>query len=99
MHENVAPNENWVVKFLTKERHTPHHIKQRLDGGVYGNLSPSYSTVKKWAKCFRLGQESLDDERPGRPIDVITPQNISIIEETELEDRRLKVKELAVMPC
>lgn len=86
-----------VIKFLTKEGHTPKHIKQRLDN-VYGDSSPSYSTVKKWAKCFRLGQESLEDvERPGRPIEVITPQQISIIEELVLEDRRLKVKELAVI--
>jgi histone-lysine N-methyltransferase SETMAR len=87
-----------VIKFLTKEGHTPNQIKQRLDG-VYGDLSPSYSTVKKWAKCFRLGQESLeDDERSGRPTEVITPQKIAIIEEMVLEDRRLKVKEEVLMP-
>lgn len=86
-----------VIKFLTKEGNTPNQIKQRLDR-VYGDLSPSYSTVKKWAKCFRLGQESLeDDERLGRPIEVLTPQNISIIEELVLQDRRLKVRELAAM--
>ena len=86
-----------VIKLLTKEGHTPYHIKQRLDG-VYGNLSPSYSTVKKWAKCFRLGQESLKGaDRSGRPIEVITPQQISISEHLVLEDCRLNVKELAVI--
>ena len=45
-----------------------------------------------------MGQESLEDaDRSGRPIEVITPQQISIIEHLVLEDWRLKVKELAVI--
>ena len=53
-----------VIKFLTKEGLAPTAIK-RLDG-VYGEASPSYSTVKEWAKQFRLGRESVT--RPvGRP--------------------------------
>ena len=45
-----------------------------------------------------MEQESLEDaDRSGRPIEVITPQQISIIEHFVLEDRRLKVKELAVI--
>jgi len=35
-----------VIKFLTKEGLAPAAIKQRLDG-VYGEASPSYSTVKE----------------------------------------------------
>ena len=35
---------------------------------VYGDASFSYSTVKEWAKRFREGQESIDDDyRSGRP--------------------------------
>lgn len=60
-------------------------------------LSSSYSTVKKLTKCFRLRHEFLEDhERPGHPLQMITSQNISIIEQIILADRRLKVKELAV---
>ena len=38
-----------------------------------------------------------DADRSGRPIELITPQQISIIEHLVLEDRRLKLKELAVI--
>jgi transposase len=58
-----------VIKFLTKERLAPAAIKQCLDG-IYGEASPSYSTVKEWAKQFRLGRESIEDElRQGRPVE------------------------------
>ncbi|XP_047987147.1 histone-lysine N-methyltransferase SETMAR-like [Leguminivora glycinivorella] len=86
-----------VIKFLTKEGNTPQEIKKRLDG-VYGTAGPSYTTVKEWAKRFRLGYESLEDEeRPGRPADSITSENISIVEQIVLTDRRLKVKEISAM--
>ena len=61
-----------VIKFLTKEGLAPAAIKQRLDG-VYGEASPSYSTVNEWAKQFRIGRESVEDElRQGRPVEVVT---------------------------
>nr|CAI5865271.1 unnamed protein product [Callosobruchus analis] len=72
-YEQVTKTEyRAVTKFLTKEGLTPKIIKERLDG-VYGRSSPSYSVLKDWAKRFRIGQEFLeDDERPGRPVEVIT---------------------------
>lgn len=86
-----------VIKFLTKEGKTPTEIKQRLDA-VYGHSSPSYSTVKEWAKQFRLGRESIEDElRPGRPSEAITDENIKFLEKIVLEDRRVKTKELSAM--
>jgi len=50
-----------VIKFLSKEGLATAVIKQRLDG-LYGEAPPSYSTVKEWAKQFRLGRESVQDE-------------------------------------
>lgn len=86
-----------VIKFLTKEGLAPKIIKERLDG-VYGQSSPSYSAVKEWAKRFRMGQESLeDDARTGRPVEVITEDIVAIVEEVVLRDRRLKVKEISEM--
>ena len=65
--------------------------------GVYGEASPSYSTVKEWAKQFRLGRESVEDEpREGRPLEMVTEEDIRRIEEEELRDRRLTLKEISV---
>ena len=44
-----------VIKCLTKEGLAPAAIKQRLDD-IYGEASPSYSTLKEWAKQFCLGE-------------------------------------------
>ena len=85
-----------VINFLSKEGLAPAAIKQRLDG-VYGEASPSYSTVKEWAKQFRLGRESVEDEpREGRPVEVVTEEIIRRIEEELLSDRRLKLKEISI---
>jgi histone-lysine N-methyltransferase SETMAR len=63
---------------------------------VYGDSSPSYSTVKEWAKQFRLGRESIeDDPRQGRPAEAVTDESIKIVKKEVLQDRRLKTKELA----
>lgn len=84
-----------VIKFLTKEGVTPADIKKRLDA-VYGNASPSFSTVKHWSKLFRWGRESLeDDPRAGGPKTVTTNENASLVERVVMEDRRLKAKEIA----
>ena len=85
-----------VIKFLSKEGLAPAAIKQHLDG-VYGEASPLYSTVKEWAKQFCLGRDSIEDEPcEGRPVEVVTEENIRRIEEELLSDRRLKLKEISV---
>jgi transposase len=84
-----------VIKFLTKEGKSPAEIKQRLDA-VYGGSSPSYSTVKEWAKQFRLGRESTEgDCRQGRPAEALTPETIALVQEEVLQDRGLKTKEIS----
>nr|CAI5834232.1 unnamed protein product [Callosobruchus analis] len=45
-----------------------------------------------------MGQEFLeDDERPGRPVEVVTEDKVVFLEELVLSDRRLKLKEIAEM--
>jgi transposase len=81
-----------VIKFLTKTSKSLAEIKQRLDA-VYGESSPSYSTVKQWAKQFHLGRESIeDDPRQGRPAEALTPKTTALVQEELLQDRRLKQK-------
>lgn len=65
-----------VIKFFTKEGLTPEEVKTRLDR-VYGETSPSYSTVQEWAALFKLGRETLEDELcHGQPAESISPESI-----------------------
>jgi len=84
-----------VIKFLSKEELAPAVMKQHLDD-VYGEASLSYSTAQEWAKQFRLGTESVEDEpRKGRPVEV-TEENVKLIEEELLSYRRLTLNEISV---
>jgi hypothetical protein len=52
--------------------------------------------VKEWAKQFRLGRESIeDDPRQGRPAEALTPETIALVQEEMLQDRRLKTNEIS----
>ena len=63
---------------------------------VYGDSSPKYSPVAKWSAEFKRGRDSLeDDPRPGRPADVISQEMINCVERLVLNNRRIKVAELA----
>ena len=84
-----------VIKFLTKEGAKAKEIHQRM-ADVYGDRSPKYSTVAKWSAEFKRGRDCLeDDPRPGRPADVISQEMIDRVERLELNNRRIKVAELA----
>jgi hypothetical protein len=48
---------------------------------VYGGSTPSYFVVKESAKRFRMGQESLEDNVSGRPVEMIMDDNIALVEE------------------
>jgi histone-lysine N-methyltransferase SETMAR len=63
---------------------------------VYGDSSPSFSTIKKWAAQFKRGRTSLeDDPREGRPKSTTTPEIIEQVHDMVLDDRRMKVREIA----
>ena len=84
-----------VIKFLTKEGAKAKEIHWRM-ADVYGDSSPMYSTVAKWSAEFKRGRDSLeDDPRPGRPADVISQEMIDRVERLVLNNRRIKVAELA----
>ena len=63
---------------------------------VYGDSSPSFSKIKKWAAEFKRGHTSLeDDPREGRPKSATTPEIIEQMDDMVLVDQRMKVREIA----
>ena len=94
--ENQKFKHRAVIKFLTKEGVSPQNIHERLVN-VYQDQSPSYSTVKKWAAEFKRGRDSIeDDPRCGRPVEVMTNEVCDSVEKLVMDDRRIKVREIAV---
>ena len=83
-----------VIKFLTKEGAKAKEIHRRM-ADVYDDSSSKYSTVAKWSAAFKRGRDSLDEKRPGRPADVISQEMINRVERLVINNRRIKVAELA----
>jgi len=48
-----------VIKFFVKEGLTPNEIHLKFIK-VYGDSSPLFSTIKKWAAELKLGRKSLE---------------------------------------
>jgi len=84
-----------VIKFFVKGGLTPDEIHSKFIY-VYGDSSPSLSTIKKWAAEFKRGRTSLqDDLREGRPKSTPPPEIIEQMHDMVLDDRRMKVREIA----
>jgi histone-lysine N-methyltransferase SETMAR len=85
-----------VIKFFVKEGLTPHEIHWKFIK-VYGDSSPSFSTIKKWAAEFKRGRTSLeDDPREGRPKSATLSEIIEQVHDMILGDRRMEVREIAM---
>ncbi|KAG5331644.1 MOS1T transposase, partial [Acromyrmex charruanus] len=70
------------VKFLVKLKKTPTECYKLLKE-AYGENSLSRARVFEWYKRFSEGRESTeDDQRPGRPVSVSTPQTVTKINQT-----------------
>ncbi|GFS66191.1 follicle-stimulating hormone receptor [Trichonephila clavipes] len=79
-----------VVKYLFLKGNTPTQIKDELNH-VYGDSSPSFTTVKFWAAEFKRGLKSFgDDERSGRPSTTTTDEKIVKVHQMVLHDHRIK---------
>jgi len=84
-----------VIKFFVKEGLTPNEIHSKFIK-VYGDCSASFSIIKKWAAEFKRGRTSLEnDPREGRPKSATTPEIIEQVHDMVLDDRRMKVCEIA----
>ncbi|CAF1452195.1 unnamed protein product, partial [Rotaria sordida] len=54
---------------------------------TFGSDAPAYSTLKKWAQRFREGREDVrDDPRSGRPVSVLTDDNIERVRQIIEDD-------------
>ena len=84
-----------VIRFLFLDGKTCEEIKAKLDA-VYGDPSPSMTTVRYWFNEFKRGHTSVFDvERPRRPADVVTEEIVEKVHDMILADRRTKVREVA----
>jgi len=84
-----------VIKFFVKEGLTSKEIHSKFIK-VYGDSSPSFSTIKKWAAEFKRGRTSIEyDPREGRPKSATTPEIIEQVHDIVLDDGRMKVREIA----
>lgn len=84
-----------VIRFLFLDGKNCDEIKTKLDA-VYGDISPSMTTVRFWFNEFKRGRTSVfDEDRPGRPADVVTEDIVKKVRKIILADRRTKVREVA----
>ncbi|GBP29723.1 Mitochondrial uncoupling protein 4 [Eumeta japonica] len=84
-----------VIKYFVKKGKTPKEIFEDMVS-VLQESAPSYTMVKKWARLFQQGRESCkDDPRPGRPVTVVTEENVRKIEKLVLADQRIKLWQIA----
>jgi histone-lysine N-methyltransferase SETMAR len=83
-----------VIKFFVKEGLTRNEIHSKFIK-VYGDSSPSFSTIKKWAAEFKCGRTSLEDNpREGCPKSAITPEIMGQVHDMVLGDWWMKVHEI-----
>jgi hypothetical protein len=84
-----------VIKFFVKEGLMPNEIHSKFIK-VYGDSSPSFLTIKKWAVWFKRGCTSSEDHTSeGRPKSATTPEIIEQVHDMVLDDQRIKVREIA----
>jgi len=84
-----------LIKHYFMKGKSPQETKEKLDKH-YGDSAPSIRTVYKWFQNFRSGHmDTSDAKRSGRPVEVTTPEIIDKIHDMVMDDRRVKVREIA----
>jgi histone-lysine N-methyltransferase SETMAR len=87
----------YVIQYFHLKGLSPTNIKAELDSTL-GESAPSFTTPKYWAAEFKRGRTSCQDQhRSGRPIELTTPEMVKKMHKMVLDDRRLKVREIADM--
>ena len=84
-----------VIKFLVKEGTPVVEIVKRLKA-VFAEETLSTSTIYEWAKRFKEGRTSVDDDnRAGAPRTAVTRDNIAAVDLAIKQNRRISVLELS----
>jgi histone-lysine N-methyltransferase SETMAR len=83
-----------VIKVFVKERLMPNEIHLKFKE-VYGDCSPSFSTIKKWGAEFKRGHTSLEDD-PGEGCPKSATLKITEqVHDMVLNNQWMKVHEIA----
>ena len=62
---------------------------------VFRDDCPSLRTIERWYLQFKRKSFSLDDDlRPGRPIELSTPENVAAVDKAIKGDRRITYRQL-----
>lgn len=84
-----------VIKHFFMKGCTAATIKNELDS-VHGTNAPTLQTIYNWLNEFKRGRSSTSDApRSGRPIEVTTEDVVEEVHNIVLDDRRVKVREIA----
>ena len=83
-----------VIKFLVAKGCKAVEIHRMST--VYGATCFSQKNVYKWAKLFKEGTRSVeDDNKPGRPTEVRSPEVIKSVNDLIQSNRRVTVDDIA----
>lgn len=62
----------------------------------YPDSCPSKATICRWFAEFKRGRTDTNDaERSGRPVEAVTPENVSEVTKIIMKDRKVKLREIA----
>lgn len=84
-----------TIRFFALQGESAVKVFENLQK-VYGDSTPSYTTVSRWVTQFKCGRQSVEDEpRPGRPIAVTDDFMCSKVQEFVMKDRRVTINQIA----
>ena len=85
------------IKFFFKLGKTATECFEMLKT-VFGEQAMGRSQTFQWFSRFKAGRTSTDDnERPGRPVSISTPEIIERVLQIIREDRRRTIDEVSVL--
>ncbi|GFX92455.1 protein GVQW3 [Trichonephila clavipes] len=83
------------LKFLVKLKKTPTECCKLLQE-TYGDNSLSRARVFEWCRRLSEGRESTeDDQRPGGPVTVLTPETVTKIKRIARADLQMSIRMIA----